>query len=156
MGKLVESTASSLWFLYVNKGLREVGEGAVSTAGWTFLKGRQREMSLLLILYVHWGDLGSEIIWVFCRKLAERLRGSILYGLTYSALLQNTLAHSPHTLTPAANLWPVSLAPVANLPPVLTTPAVLVAKFAAGVVDTGGAHSLANISTNFRKNSKWL
>jgi hypothetical protein len=42
------------------------------------------------------------------------------------------------------------------LPPVSTTPAVPVAKFGAGVVDTGGkfftggAPSLANISTNFR------
>jgi hypothetical protein len=40
------------------------------------------------------------------------------------------------------------------LPPVSTTPAVLVAKFAAGVVDTGGAPLLANISANFRKNLK--
>jgi hypothetical protein len=31
----------------------------------------------------------------------------------------------------------VSTTPVANLPPVLTTPTLLVAKFAAGVVDTG-------------------
>jgi hypothetical protein len=42
-------------------------------------------------------------------------------------------------LTPAANLPPVSLTPVANLPPVSTTQAKLGAKFAAGVVDTGGA-----------------
>jgi hypothetical protein len=33
---------------------------------------------------------------------------------------------------------PVSLTPVANLPPVSTTLGKLVAKFAAGVVDTGG------------------
>jgi hypothetical protein len=44
-------------------------------------------------------------------------------------------------------------------PPVSTTLAKLVAKFAAGVVDTrvvdtGGAPFLANISANFRKNSK--
>jgi hypothetical protein len=32
----------------------------------------------------------------------------------------------------------VSLTPVANLPPVSTTQAKLVEKFAAGVVDTGG------------------
>ncbi len=49
-----------------------------------------------------------------------------------------------------------------NLPPVSTTLAKLVAKFAAGVadtggkfaagvVDTGGAPLLANISANFRK-----
>jgi hypothetical protein len=37
---------------------------------------------------------------------------------------------------------------VANLPPVSTTLAKLVAKFAAGVIDTGG---LANISSNFSK-----
>jgi hypothetical protein len=51
------------------------------------------------------------------------------------------------------------------LPPVSTTIAKLVAKFAAGVadtggkiatgvVDTGGAPLLANISVNFRKNLK--
>jgi hypothetical protein len=54
--------------------------------------------------------------------------------------------------------------PVANLPPVSTTLLKLVAKFAAGVVDTGdkfatsvvdtGGQPLAvNISANFRKNS---
>jgi hypothetical protein len=65
---------------------------------------------------------------------------------------------------------------VANLPPVSTTLGKLVAKFAAGVadtggnfaagavdtggkfatvvVDTGGAPLLANISVNFRKNLK--
>ncbi len=41
--------------------------------------------------------------------------------------------------------------PVANLPPESATPAVPVAKFATGAVDTGGAPSLANISANFRK-----
>jgi hypothetical protein len=42
----------------------------------------------------------------------------------------------PALLTPAAN-WPlVSLSLVANLPPVSTTQVELVAKFAAGVVDT--------------------
>ncbi len=65
---------------------------------------------------------------------------------------------------------------MANLPPVSTTLAKLVAKFAAGVVDTGGnfaasvvdtggkfatgvvdtggAPLIANISANFRKNLK--
>jgi hypothetical protein len=57
---------------------------------------------------------------------------------------------------------PVSLTSVANLPPVSTTPAVPVAKFVSGVVDTGGkfatdvvdtdgAPRLANISAKFRK-----
>jgi hypothetical protein len=44
----------------------------------------------------------------------------------------------PVLLTPAANLPPVSLTPVENLPPVSTTLVKLVAKFATGVVDTGG------------------
>ncbi len=39
---------------------------------------------------------------------------------------------------PAANLPSVSLTPVANLPPVSTTLVKLVAKFATGVVETGG------------------
>jgi hypothetical protein len=52
------------------------------------------------------------------------------------------------------NLSPVSLIPAANLPPVSTTLAKLVAKFVVGVVDTGGTPLLANISANFRKNSK--
>ncbi len=55
------------------------------------------------------------------------------------------------SLTPAAILPPVSLTPVANLPPVSTTLVKLVAKFAAGVVDTGGNLRAANISANFRK-----
>jgi hypothetical protein len=42
---------------------------------------------------------------------------------------------------------PVSLTPVANLPPVSTTLAKLVAKFAAGVVDTGGKFAAGVIDT---------
>ncbi len=60
------------------------------------------------------------------------------------------------------NLSPVSLIPAANLPPVSLIPAAIChgvidtgGKFATGVVDTGGAPWLANISANFRKNSKW-
>ncbi len=49
---------------------------------------------------------------------------------------------------------PVSLILAANLPPVSTTLAKLVAKFATGVFDTGGASLLANISANFRKKSE--
>jgi len=40
------------------------------------------------------------------------------------------------SMTPAANLPPVSLTPVADLPPVSTAQGELVAKFAAGVIDT--------------------
>ncbi len=60
---------------------------------------------------------------------------------------------------------PVSTTKVANLPPVSITQGKMVAKFATGVVDTGGKFAasvvdtggapwLANISANFRKNSK--
>jgi hypothetical protein len=45
----------------------------------------------------------------------------------------------PVLLTPMANLLPVSLTPMANLLPVSTRLAKLGEKFAAGVVDTGGA-----------------
>jgi hypothetical protein len=48
------------------------------------------------------------------------------------------------SLTPAANLPPVLLTPVANWPPVSTTLVKLVAKFAAGVVDTGGKFGVAD------------
>jgi hypothetical protein len=58
------------------------------------------------------------------------------------------------------------LTPAANLPLVSTTPVVPVAKFAAGVIDTGGKFStgvvdtsgapwLVNISANFRKNDPY-
>jgi hypothetical protein len=43
------------------------------------------------------------------------------------------------SFTPVANLPPVSLTLAANLPPVSTTQGKLVEKFAAVVVDTGGA-----------------
>jgi hypothetical protein len=57
-------------------------------------------------------------------------------------------------LTPVANLPPVSLKSVENLPPVSTTLAKMVDKFATGVVDTSNAPLLADISANFRKNTK--
>ena len=57
----------------------------------------------------------------------------------------------PASLTPVANLPPVSLTPVANLPPVSTTLAKMEEKFATGVADTGGAPWLATISANFSK-----
>ncbi len=42
---------------------------------------------------------------------------------------------------------PVSLILVANLPPVSTTQGKLVAKFAAGVVDTGGKFATGVVDT---------
>ncbi len=50
------------------------------------------------------------------------------------------------SLTPAANLLQVPLTPVASLPPVSTTPAVAVAKFAGGFVDTVSVVLCASIS----------
>jgi hypothetical protein len=50
----------------------------------------------------------------------------------------------PASLT---NLPPVSLPPVANFPPVSTTKGVLVAKFAAGVVYTGGKFAAGVVDT---------
>jgi hypothetical protein len=41
----------------------------------------------------------------------------------------------------------VSITPVANLPPVSTTQGELVAKFAAGVVDTGGKFAAVVVDT---------
>jgi hypothetical protein len=42
----------------------------------------------------------------------------------------------------------VSLTPVTNLPPVSTTLGKLVAKFAAGVVDTGGKFAAGVVDTS--------
>jgi hypothetical protein len=46
------------------------------------------------------------------------------------------------------------MTPVASLPPVSTSPAELVAKFAAGVVDTSGNYDLQLSPRIFKKNSK--
>jgi hypothetical protein len=62
-----------------------------------------------------------------------------LFPLFATGVIDTSGKLPPVLLTPAANLPPVSLTPVANLPPVSTTLAKLVAKFAAGVVDTGSA-----------------
>ncbi len=53
-----------------------------------------------------------------------------------------------------AEIFTAQGAPPVSLTTVSTTLAKLVAKFAAGVVDTSGAPWLVNISANFRKNSK--
>ena len=42
---------------------------------------------------------------------------------------------------------PVSLTPVANFPPVSTTLGKMVAKFSAGVVDTGGKFATGVVDT---------
>jgi hypothetical protein len=50
----------------------------------------------------------------------------------------DTGGNLPPAICTGGNLPLVSLTPVANLPPMSKTQAELVAKFAAGVVDTGG------------------
>jgi hypothetical protein len=45
----------------------------------------------------------------------------------------------------------ISFTPVANFPPVSTTPAKLVAKFAAGVVDTGGKFAINDTGEYLRE-----
>jgi hypothetical protein len=47
----------------------------------------------------------------------------------------------------ASNLLPVSLTPVANLPPESTAQGELVAKFAAGVIDTDGKFAVGIVDT---------
>ncbi len=42
----------------------------------------------------------------------------------------------------------MSLTPVANLPPVSTTPEVLVAKYTASVIDTGGKAATGVVDTS--------
>ncbi len=58
----------------------------------------------------------------------------------------------PVLFTLVPNLPPVLLIPVANLPPVSTKLVKLAEKLATGIVDTGGAPRLVNISANFQKN----
>jgi hypothetical protein len=75
---------------------------------------------------------------------------------------------SPGVVVTGYNCSPVLLSPAINLSLVSTTPAItenLLQGLIAGVVDSGeqlvsvvdtdDKHSLANISANFQKNSKW-
>jgi hypothetical protein len=64
--------------------------------------------------------------------------GVIDSGGIFAGVVDTVGKLPPVSLTPAANLLLVSLTLVATLQPVSTTLAKLVAKFAAGVVDTGG------------------
>jgi hypothetical protein len=73
-----------------------------------------------------------------------------LFPLFATGVIDNGGKFASGVVDTGGKLPPVSL----NLPPVSTTLVKLVAKFATGVVDTGGAPLLANISANFRKNSK--
>ncbi len=63
-----------------------------------------------------------------------------MFPLFATGVIDTVANLPPVSLIPAAILLPVSLTPVANLPTVSTTLVKLVAKFAAGVVDTGGCH----------------
>ncbi len=60
----------------------------------------------------------------------------ILFPLFATGVIDTNGKLAAGVVDTGGNLPPASLTPVANLPPVSTTPAELVAKFAAGVVDT--------------------
>ncbi len=100
------------------------------------------------------GDIRSSrcttsVKWKKSEKFSLFLLGT--FGKFVSGVV-DTVGNLPlASLTLVANLLLVSLTPVANLPPASSTPAELVAKFATGVVDTGGAPWLANIFANFWK-----
>ncbi len=65
--------------------------------------------------------------------------GVVYTGGKFAVHVVGTRGNLPMALlTPVANLLPVSLTPVANLPLKSTTLVKLVAKFAAGSIDTGG------------------
>jgi hypothetical protein len=81
--------------------------------------------------YFFWTPLGSRVdikIHFFCKFIL-------------SCQQFDNCSHclSPVLFTPVAKMLPVSLTPVANLPPIATTLGKLVEKFAACVIDTGGA-----------------
>jgi hypothetical protein len=79
--------------------------------------------------------------------------------LLFAAGVVDTGGNMPPVSTTQGNWWqnvpPVLLIPVANLPPVSLIPAATCHRCqATGVVDTGGAPLLANISANLQKNLK--
>jgi hypothetical protein len=94
--------------------------------------------------YFVWTPFGSRVNlysrYIFVFKFTLRSQQPDIIPILFAAGIVDTRSKLPPlSLTPAANLLPVSLTLVANLPPLSTTLAKLVAKFATGVVDTGGA-----------------
>jgi len=89
------------------------------------------------------GSRRPKIMWI--RWIRIRIRNTAKNRC--QALRYGLGIRDPDT---GANLPPLSSTPVANLPPISATLAKRVEKFATGVVDTGGAPWLANISANFR------
>jgi hypothetical protein len=78
------------------------------------------------------------------RKLAEIFSAQ---GAQPVSTTPTTTYLLPVSTTLAANLPPVSLTLVANLPPILMTPTVLMAKFAASDVDSGGKFVTGVVAT---------
>jgi hypothetical protein len=74
-----------------------------------------------------------------------------------SAFFMNHLPPSPRNNIRVISNFIKNLRRYLQVPPLSRATGVndTCSKFAASVIDTGGAPSLANISTNFRKKSKW-
>ncbi len=84
----------------------------------------------------------------------------ILLPLFATAVIDTGGKFAAGVVDTGGNLPPASLTPVANLPPVSTTLAKMVEKFATGMANLPPVslipvvHLDANISANFRRNSK--
>ncbi len=99
-------------------------------------------IKVLIILFGHlWEvELTHRYIFSFKCTLRSQQPDIVPTGDKFAdGVVDTSGSLAPVSLTTDANLLPVLLTPVANFPPVSTTLAKLVAKFAAGVVDTGGA-----------------
>ncbi len=92
---------------------------------------------MLIILLGHLWIVELTHIYIFAFKFTLRYLQPDINPIA-AGVVDTGGTLPPELLTPAANLLPVLLTPVANLPPVSTTLVKLVAKFVAGVVDTGG------------------
>ena len=93
---------------------------------------------ILIILLGHLWIVELTYVYIFAFKFTLRYLQPDINPIVCPGVVDTGGNLPPASLTPVANLLPVSLTPVANLPPVSTTLVKLVAKFAAGVVDTGG------------------
>jgi hypothetical protein len=88
----------------------------------------EKKSSIRKVFIISFGHL-----WVVVLELAYR------YIFSFKFTLSCQQSDIVPIIDTGGNLPPVLLTLVKNLPPVSTTPAELVAKFVAGVVDTGGA-----------------
>jgi hypothetical protein len=101
--------------------------------------GKNLQSSGLIILFRHLWEVELTYRYIFSFKFTLLSQQPNIVPIISHRCCCTIGKLPPVSLTPAANLLPASLTPVANLPPVSTTLAKLVAKFAAGVLDTDGA-----------------